>query len=351
MTACVLLPGEYLMAVWANEGVRIAAADLMVMIGLAYTTWNLPAFSWVKDRFFETAVDMRLISREWAVLQDTAMGLHRVFEILDIEPDVKDHADSKPMAPFTGSIQFEDVAFSYADDRQILDGVNFTAKPGTITAIVGSTGSGKSTMMMLMLRLFDPDRGRVLIDGVDVKDIQIESLRDNISIALQENILFAMSVKDNIRYVRPQTPDKAVDEAARVACADTFIKEMPNGYDSVLGDRGGKLSTGQRQRLSIARALIKDSPILILDEPTAALDAVTEHQVMRNLHDWGKDRAIFIITHRLSTIRQADQILYLHEGKICEAGGHDELMARPDSKYRQMVRTESGQSDQAEMAQ
>ena len=204
---------------------------------------------------------------------------------------------------------------------------------------------------MLMLRLFDPDRGRVLVDGVDIKDIQIELLRDNISIALQENILFAMSVKDNIRYVRPQTPEKVVDKAARVACADTFIKEMPNGYDFVLGDRGGKLSTGQRQRLSIARALIKDSPILILDEPTAALDAVTEHQVMRNLHDWGKDRAIFIITHRLSTIRQADQILFLHEGKICEAGGHDELMARADSKYRQMVRTESGQSGQAEMAQ
>jgi ABC-type multidrug transport system fused ATPase/permease subunit len=270
------------------------------------------------------------------------MGLHRVFEILDIEPDVTDAPDAIPMAPFTGGVTFENVSFAYADDRPILEDVSFTAKAGTITAIVGPTGSGKSTMMMLLLRLFDPDKGRVLIDGRDVRDLKVESLRDNVSIALQENILFAMTVKDNIRYVRPQMADAQVTEAAAVACADEFIKELPEGYDTMLGDRGGRLSTGQRQRLSIARALIKDTPILILDEPTAALDAATEHRVMRNLATWGKGRAIFVITHRLSTIRQADQILFLHDGRICEAGGHDELMARTDSRYRDMVRTESG---------
>ncbi|MFC3078496.1 ABC transporter ATP-binding protein [Phenylobacterium terrae] len=341
LTGVVLLVGLYFMAVWAAERRPAAAAGLIGLVGLSFTVWNVQSFRWVQDKFFESAVDVRTLSREWTFAQDQAMGLHRVFDILDIEPDVQDKPDAIPMPPFETALAFEKVSFGYEPERPILSEVSFTATPGTITAIVGPTGSGKSTLMALALRLFDPEGGRITVDGRDIRDLQVESLRDNISIALQENILFGMSIADNIRYVVPDASRDEVEAAARVACAHDFIMALPEGYDTVLGDRGGRLSAGQRQRLSIARAVIKDAPILILDEPTAALDAATEHQVLKNLHDWGQGRAIFIVTHRLSTIRQADQILYLSGGKVCEAGSHAELMQMAGGGYRKLVTAES----------
>jgi ABC-type multidrug transport system fused ATPase/permease subunit len=169
----------------------------------------------------------------------------------------------------------------------------------------------------------------------------VESLRGHVSIALQENLLFATTVRENIRYARADAREDQLLEAARVACADDFIRELPRGYDTLLGERGAKLSTGQRQRLTIARAILKDAPVLILDEPTAALDAETELQLMKNLADWGKDRIVFIVTHRLSTIRRADQILYLHDGTIAESGSHAQLMMDPGGRYRRLVELES----------
>jgi ABC-type multidrug transport system fused ATPase/permease subunit len=168
----------------------------------------------------------------------------------------------------------------------------------------------------------------------------VESLRRKIAIALQENVLFATTVRENIRYAVPDASDEAVREAARVACADEFVRELPAGYDTLLGERGTKLSTGQRQRLSIARALLKDTPILILDEPTAALDAETEIRVLRNLHAWGRGRVIFLVTHRLSTIRRADRIVVLRDGRLVEAGSHAELLRREGGAYRRMVEHE-----------
>ena len=194
--------------------------------------------------------------------------------------------------------------------------------------------------MALLLRLYDPDAGEITIDGQNLKRFQLASLRANIAIALQENILFATTVRENIRYAVPTASDAQVREAARVAAAASFIEALPDGYDTMLGERGTKLSTGQRQRLSIARALLKDTPILILDEPTAALDAQTELDVLRNLAEWGAGRAIFLITHRLSTIRRADRIAYLNEGRILEIGSHDELVANPDGAYRKFVDAE-----------
>ena len=282
--------------------------------------------------------------RNWLSAQDMAMGLSRVFDILDIEPDIKDDPDAVAFTSITNEIRFQDVSFRYEEDRPVLEDVSFVAKPGSVTAIIGPTGSGKSTVMSLLLRLYDPSSGTISIDDRSLNRYQIASLRANVAIALQENVLFAMSVRDNIRYVAPQADDARINQAVQIACMDDYVNGLPNGLDTVLGDRGGKLSTGQRQRLSIARAVVRDTPILILDEPTASLDAATEQRVMANLSEWGRDRAIFLITHRISTIRRADNILYLDDGRIIESGNHQELMQREGGRYRAFVDAETNLS-------
>ena len=223
----------------------------------------------------------------------------------------------------------------------MVNNLNLQAASGTITAIVGTTGAGKSTLMTLLLRLYDPDSGGVWINDVNVKDIAIADLRANIAIALQQNMLFTESIAQNIAYARPDATRAEIERAAQLTCAHDFILNMPEGYDAELGERGGKLSTGQRQRLSIARAVVRDTPILILDEPTASLDAATEHQVLENLRVWGRNLVVFLITHRLSTIRNADQIAFLADGAIAELGSHDALINRSGGLYRQFVQADT----------
>ena len=333
--------GSSFMAWWANQGDPAWALELIGLLGISFVAWNLASFNWTRDQLHESSGDVRKLLRDWMTAQDMAMGLRRVFDILDIEPDVQDAKDAVPMTEFKEEIRFDSVGFAYENDRPVLDDVSFVAKPGAITAIIGPTGAGKSTLMALLLRLFDPSSGAIRIDGRDLRGYQLRSLRANVAIALQENVLFALSVRDNIRYVAPGASEEQVREAVRVAGMEEYVAGLPNGLDTVLSDRGGKLSSGQRQRLSIARAVVRDTPILVLDEPTAALDAATEHQVMRNLAEWGEGRAIFLITHRISTIRRADNILYLDRGHIVEAGGHDELMRRDGGRYRAFVDAES----------
>ena len=269
------------------------------------------------------------------------MGLNRVFDILDIEPDVTSKPNAQALGELRQEIRFENVSFAYEPERPVLQDVSFSVIPGTVTAIVGPTGSGKTSLMSLISRLFDPDSGSVSIDGVDLKDLDLDSLRAGVSVALQENVLFGLSLRDNIRYAVPDAPDEQLMEAVRVACVEDYIASLPDGLDTMLSDRGGKLSTGQRQRLSIARALAKGAPILILDEPTAALDAATEHRVLQRLAEWAKQRAVFLITHRISTIQQADKILYIDQGKLIEQGSHEELMSLEGGAYRAFVETES----------
>ena len=273
-------------------------------------------------------------------MQDIAIGLDRVFELLDLKPEVEDAPDAIAMPTFHSAVVFRGVSFGYQKDRPVLTDIHLEAKIDAITAIVGPTGSGKSTLMALLLRLFDPDSGSIEIDRRDIRSFTVQSLRSSIAIALQENVLFGTTVRENIRYAVPEASDAQVCETARVACADTFIEELPQGYDTLLGERGTKLSTGQRQRLSIARAILKDTPILILDEPTASLDAETELALLYNLKECGKGRTIFLITHRFSTIRVADRIVYLREGRVVENGSHAELIAREAGAYRRLIEFE-----------
>tara|TARA_B100000530_G_scaffold313277_1_gene241503 strand:- start:298 stop:1179 length:882 start_codon:yes stop_codon:yes gene_type:complete len=280
--------------------------------------------------------------RIWSTMQDLFIALDRAFYLLDLKPEVVDPDDPKPFPAPIREVQWQDVQFSYQEEQPVLTGIDLQAAAGTVTAIVGTTGAGKSTLMSLLLRLYDVNRGQVMINDVDVKDLTIEDLRSNIAIALQKNVLFADTVANNIAYSTTDASRADIEEAARIACADEFVQEMVKGYDTELGERGGKLSAGQRQRLTIARAVVRDTPILILDEPTASLDARTEHQVLANLAEWGREKIIFVVTHRLSTVRNSDQIAFMKDGQIVEIGNHDELMQIEDGQYHSFVVAETG---------
>ena len=326
-------------AMWSNVEASTFARN--ILLGFGFAVWNLGSFTAATGRIADGLGSVNALISLWGRAQDMAVGLGRVFEVLDLEPDIEDAPDARAMPSFRTAVRFRNVGFGYLPGRPVLTDVDLEARPGTVTAIVGPTGSGKSTMMSLLLRLADPDTGSIQIDGNDLKDLKVDSLRAQIALATQENILFSDTVLENIRYAAPGATRDAAIDAAKVACADDFITALPDGYDTPLGERATKLSSGQRQRIVIARAVVKDAPILILDEPTAALDAETELAVLDNLKAWGRGRCIFLITHRLSTIRRADTVAYLRDGRLHETGTHDALMGRPDGAYRRFVSAET----------
>ena len=334
---------EYVMVNWVIEE-RETYLGALVVAFIGFSIWNLGAFQHATGYVSETMRSSFNFMRLWTRLQDLFMGLERAFFFIDLQPEVADPDNSIAFPSPIDSVDWQDIDFSYATDRIVLQSLDLTARAGAITAIVGTTGSGKSTLMSLLLRLYDPDRGSVLLNDVNLKDLKVDDIRHNMAIALQKNVLFATSVVENIGYAGDYNREQ-IKVAARIACADDFINEMPDGYDTELGERGGKLSTGQRQRLSIARAIVRDTPILILDEPTASLDAETEHQLLENLAEWGTDRVVFIITHRLSTIRSTDRIAFLEDGRIVEYGAHDDLMAMAGGRYRRFVEAETHGTD------
>jgi ABC-type multidrug transport system fused ATPase/permease subunit len=334
----IIVAGSAWGALYALSERELFGKFLLGLLG--FSVWNLGLFNWFKGHFGGGASTVRWLFSLWGRTQDVAIGLDRVFAILDMEPEVQDAPDAVALPEVREGVAFRDVSFRYQPDRPALEHASFEAGVGKVTAVVGPTGSGKSTLMALLLRLFDPNGGCIEIDGLDLRRVRVASLRSKIAIALQENLLFGATIRENIRYAVPDADDAAVRAAARVACADEFIERLPEGYDTELGERGTKLSTGQRQRLSMARAILKDAPILILDEPTASLDAETEQRVLRNLAEWGRGRVIFLITHRLSTIRRAGQVAVLREGRLVECGTHAELLRIEGGAYRALVDSE-----------
>ncbi len=251
----------------------------------------------------------------------------RVFEILDAESQVQDEPNAQPLPPVQGHLCFEDVSFAYSGSRRVLNSVSFDVKPGQVLALLGPTGSGKSSVINLIPRFYDPSAGRVTIDGHDIRHITQASLRSQIGIVLQESTLFATTIRENIAFGRPDATDEEVIEAAKAAQAHNFIMEMADGYNTEVGERGSTLSGGQRQRMAIARALLKDPRILILDDATASVDTETERLIQKALNRLMEGRTSVIIAQRLSTVRMADLILILERGRVTGAGTHEELLA------------------------
>ena len=271
-------------------------------------------------------------------LQGAASGVQRCFEVLDRANDVPDAPDAYELTGTRGDLVFENIAFGYSADHPILQKVNVHIEPGQTVAFVGGTGAGKSTMLSLVPRFYDPTAGRVLLDGHDVRDLTKKSLRNQISIVLQDTLLFSTTVRENIAYGRPDATEEEIIEAAKRAQAHEFILAMPEGYLSQVGERGGHLSVGQRQRLGIARAFLKNAPILILDEPTSALDPTTEAAIMTTLEELMRGRTTLIITHRIATVHRVDKIVVLGDGTVLEEGKGPELVTR-GGRYAQLYRS------------
>jgi ABC-type multidrug transport system fused ATPase/permease subunit len=289
------------------------------------TAGGLTVFLSYLNKFFKPVQDLATMTN---TIAQAAVGVDRIRAILEADTIIPQRPDARDPQTLKGEIEFQNVAFSYNDEAKVLTDVSFSIKAGQMVGVVGPTGCGKSTIVSLIPRFYDPTGGSVKIDGVDLRDYKFLPLRDQIGYVLQETILFAGSVRDNIAYGQKDVTDAQIHEAAKLANADEFIQRMPHGYDTMVGERGDTLSGGQRQRIGIARAIVRNNPILILDEPTAALDTESEQLVMEALERLMKGRTVITIAHRLSTIRDADKIVVLKGGVVAEEGTHDELLAR-----------------------
>jgi ATP-binding cassette, subfamily B, bacterial len=304
------------------------AAILWLGARLGLSGWisvgTIVAFLWYLSALYEPLESMMYTL---STIQAATGSARRVLEVMDTEREIVDKAGAVPIVSVRGQVQLEGITFGYDPDHPVLRGISLEVQPGESVALVGATGAGKTTLVGLLPRFFDPWQGRVRLDGQDLRDVTLKSLRSQIAIVLQEPFLFPLTIAENIAYGRQHATLGEIEVAARDARAHDFIMELPESYQTLIGERGATLSVGQRQRLSIARALLKKAPILILDEPTSALDAETEQLLMEALERLMAQRTTFIIAHRLSTVRRASRIVFLKDGVVAETGTHQELLA------------------------
>jgi ABC-type multidrug transport system fused ATPase/permease subunit len=284
---------------------------------------------------------LEAISGTVGALQDELVNLDIAFDLLNKEPDIRDAPAAVAIDRARGHVRFDCVSFHYQDRADTLKDICLDVAAGQATAIVGATGAGKSTLVSLLPRFYDPVGGRILLDGVDIKTLTLRSLRQQISIVLQEPLLFSSSVAENIRYGRLDATIAEIVDAAKAANAHDFIMTLPHGYETPLGERGAQLSGGERQRIAVARAFLKNAPILVLDEPTSSIDSKTEAVILDALEQLMRGRTTFLVAHRLSTLRNVDQIVVLDRGRIVERGTHDELLTA-GGVYRQLHDVQTG---------
>lgn len=355
---------SYFKAVVRNERVRALASPLTEMIGALGTVlllWYGSQLVLVENTLdgaaFLTFLGLSLkmyspakwLSKFPSSVQPGLVAAERIFEFLDAPFEVDDAPNARPLGKVERGVSFEHVVFEYETGRPVLQDVCLDVPAGTVAALVGPSGAGKSTLVDLVARFYDPSGGRILIDGVDLRELQLHSLRSQLGIVAQDTILFHDTVRANIAYALPNARQEDIERAARAANAHEFIAQLPDGYDTVLGERATRLSGGQRQRLAIARAILRDPPILILDEATSALDSESERLVQDAMEKLLRGRTVFVIAHRLSTVRNADQIVVLQGGRVAQRGTHDELVAE-EGLYRHLYRLQFAADDEVALS-
>lgn len=325
---------------WSSMGVLFLTSLVAIFWygGTEVLAGRLTAGDLVAFIFYAFSISRSVggMSRLYAMFNSAAGASERLFELLDTVPEIGEHPEAMDLPPVRGAVRFENVAFHYEADNPVLHDIDVAVRPGETIALVGPSGVGKTTLLNLLPRFYDPVAGRIVIDGYDLRAVKLESLRRQIAVVPQETYLFGTSIRENIRYGKLDATDDEIEAAARAANAHDFIAALPEGYEAKVGERGVKLSAGQRQRVAIARAILKDAPLLLLDEATSALDSASEALVQEALEHLMQGRTTFIIAHRLSTVQHADRILVLDAGRIAQTGTHEALFAR-EGLYRDLA--------------